>query len=372
MRSSRGQASLEYVAVLGLLVLVLAGAAVGIAAPEVPRAVMAQTRMALCVVGADICSASDARAAGLVPCVIGSERRLEEQGLTIAIVRAGRSGLVQIERRSDGSAMVTKLGGGSVDASAGFSVRLGPVLRAGGSISGGYSFRAGRGWEVPDEAALKALLEDLDHAPPRPTVRYVEGGRQTAAEVAGRVGTDGTGVDLALIEGGVRQALGRRVGEDGTTYYFGFDGGAAGVIAGFAGVPGGGRWLAEWQVASPPVLTLRREMPGRRKGEVVETIARLPLSDPAARRDAERLVLLQAGGPLAVVLARRLQERLVERGAVEIHTYSEKTESDDFDAGVQVIAGLGADQRSSVTRRKLVDARVVRPDRARRSDCLDR
>ena len=372
MRSSRGQASLEYVGVLGLLVLLLAGAAVGVTVPDLPRAVLAKARLALCVVGGDICTAADAAAAGLAPCVVAAERRSQEHGLTVAIVRAGRYGLVQVERRSDGSAMVTKLGGGSLDASAGFSVKLGPVLHAGGSVSGGYSFRAGRAWEVPDEAALAALLEDLDHAPPRPTVRYLEGGRQTAAGVLGRAGTEDTGVDLALLDGSVRQALGRRVGPDGTTFYFGFDGGAAGAIAKLTGLPSGGRWLAEWRAAKPPVLTLRREVPGRGEHEVVETIARLVLSDPAARRDAERLVLLQAGGPLAVVLGRRLQERLVEQGAVEIHTYEEKTESDGYDAGVQVIAGLGADERSSVTRRKLLDARVVRPDRARRADCLGR
>jgi hypothetical protein len=369
VRRSAGQASIEYVAVLALLVAVLAGAGASVAAPDLPRTLAHHARVALCVVGGDICRSVDARAAGLAPCVVATERRENEAGVTIVLVRAARGGVVQIERRSDGSAWVSKLSGGTLDASAGFSVRLGPVLSAGGTISGGYGFRTGRAWEVPDETALKVLLADLDHAP-RPTARYVEGGRQTAAELATHVGGKKGKLNLALIEGSVRQALGRRVGQDGTTFYFGFDGGAAGALADFAGIPGGGRWIAEWHVASPPVLTMRTEAPGPKKGQVRESVIRLALGDPADLELAKKLVLLQAAGPMAIALGRRLEQRLAENGSVETAVYSEKTETENFDAGVQVVGGLGADRRESVITRKLVDAYVVRPDYARREDCL--
>ena len=226
MTRSSGQASIEYVAVLALLVAVLAGAGAAVAAPDLPRALAHHARVALCVVGGDVCRSEDARAAGLAPCVVNSERRENESGVTVVIVRAARGGVVQIERRSDGSALVSKLSGGTLDASAGFSVRLGPVLSGGGTISAGYGFRTGRAWEVGSEKELEALLADLDHAP-RPTARYLEGGRQTAAELAAHAGGEKAKLNLALIEGSVRQAIGRRVGPDGTTLYFGFDGGAA-------------------------------------------------------------------------------------------------------------------------------------------------
>ena len=135
-------------------------------------------------------------------------------------------------------------------------------------------------------------------------------------------------------------------------------------------MPSGGRWIAEWHIADPPVLTLRTEAPGAKKGQVRETVVRLALGDPDDLRLAKQLVFLQVGGPIALALGRRLEQRLAENGSVETAVYSEKTESEDFDAGVQVIGGLGADRRESVTTRKLVDAYLVRPDYARRTDCL--
>ena len=97
--SRSGQASIEYVAVLALLALVLGGAGAAVAAPDLPRALARHARVALCVVGGDVCRSEDARAAGLAPCVVNAERRESERGITVVLVRAARGGVVQIDRR---------------------------------------------------------------------------------------------------------------------------------------------------------------------------------------------------------------------------------------------------------------------------------
>jgi hypothetical protein len=305
----------------------------------------------------------------LEPCVVGAEERAHDTGVTILLVRTARGGLVRVERRSDGSAIVAKLGGGSIDATAGWGVELGPVLSAGGSIHGGYGFRSGRAWEVRDERALATLLADLDHAP-APSVRYFEGARQTGGDVTLRLGGDDHSLELSALDGHVRQAIGRRVGPDGTTLYYGFEGGAGGPLAGLAGLPSAGDWLAEWHIADPPVLTLRRRTPGSGKDRVTETSARLVLTDPADLDTAKRLILLQTAGPIALALGRRLQQRIEERGTVQTATYAEERRGHHAAGSVKLIAGIGADHDTSVVRRRLVDARVVRPRTARRVDCL--
>ena len=73
-RTTAGQATIEYVAALALLaaILVLAGPAVG--APDVGKLVYGKMRLALCVVGGDVCSSAQAARDGFgaVPDAVGS------------------------------------------------------------------------------------------------------------------------------------------------------------------------------------------------------------------------------------------------------------------------------------------------------------
>jgi hypothetical protein len=354
----RGQASLEYVGIVALLAFAVAGGT-AVAAPDLPRALVHHARVALCIVGGDVCRTADARAQGLEPCVVGSEVRGKRDGLTIAIVRVRRGGEIRIERRSDGSAVVSRRDGGTIEGTTGASLRLGPLFQAGATIAGGVGFAAGRAWEVADEAALRRLLADLDDAPP-PSARFLEGGNQMDAGV--------TLADHDLAGGEMRRALGRRVSGGRTTYYYGFDGAASGPVAAAAGVPAGGAWVAEWEEADPPVLTLRSER--TEGGTVTETIARVALRTPEEAGWARRLILLRGTGPLSLVLGRRLQARLEAHGSVETRTYAETREDGGFDAGVHAIVGLGAEHSSTTVRRRLVDARVVRPETAERADCV--
>ena len=55
-RTTAGQATIEYVAAIALIaaILVVAGPAVG--APDLARLVVSKLRLALCIVGMDVCS----------------------------------------------------------------------------------------------------------------------------------------------------------------------------------------------------------------------------------------------------------------------------------------------------------------------------
>ncbi|MEA2123895.1 MAG: hypothetical protein QOI80_677, partial [Solirubrobacteraceae bacterium] len=160
---SRGQATVEYVAALALLVLVLAGAGVAIAAPDLPAAVVAKLRLALCIVGGDVCRASDAAARGLEPCLLESESHQRDNGVSFLFIRAGGTDFWSVERRSDGTVVLTEGYGQDLGASTGVGIHLGPVS-AGGSADAGAGFRSGRSWTLT-EARLQALLEQTGGDP---------------------------------------------------------------------------------------------------------------------------------------------------------------------------------------------------------------
>src|SRR4051812_25738616 len=60
-----GQASVEYVAVLTVVAILLAFAAPAVGGPNIPRSVAHTIRLGICVVGGDICGSNAAKAAGL-------------------------------------------------------------------------------------------------------------------------------------------------------------------------------------------------------------------------------------------------------------------------------------------------------------------
>jgi hypothetical protein len=371
---SRGQASVEYVAAIALLALVLAGAGVAIAAPGLPGAVVAKLRLALCIVGGDVCRRSDAAARGLEPCLVSGEEHARETGVSFLFLRGSGSETWSVERLSDGRIRLSAGYGQGLGATAGLGLHLGPVS-AGGSAEGTVGFRSGRTWVLPDAAALSALLarvrgydlasslHTIAASFPPPTETYLEGGGEGGAELAVEA--------VRAVPGGGgegRAALGRRRGPDGTTYYVDLGADATGPLA--AAVPGldrHGRLVAEYTTGSPPAITLRSSARGR--GTEVETVMHLPLSDPADRAAALRVAFVSvADAGLAV---RDLLARIRARGTVERLRYRTRADTHGWSYGLDLGLELGADRASTVLRRELVDAEVVNgPFPARRFDCL--
>src|SRR5215210_6478040 len=260
-RPIAGQASAEYVALLAVVGAVMAGAAAVGSPPALAARLAEAVRHGICRVAGGVCTAREARAAGLSPCPVRARLDRERLGARVLVVRVGRSDALVVERRSDGSASVSFADGES--AGAGFSVGLrlpaGPQVGIRGG--GGLQFTTGRSWEFPDFAAAARFvrrwapreslggeaLGALRHvcpfchgrrppAMPAPDASYVEGGAygEFAAALSG-AGPRGAGVG-ADEEGEVSAVAGRRLARGGrVTWYDRLDAEAAGRLGAVLG-----------------------------------------------------------------------------------------------------------------------------------------
>lgn len=121
-RPPRGQATIDYVALVAVLAVLLATAAtlVGGGATGVANAILGQIRHALCIVTGGACSL------GRQPCVVASDRDAHHVAVTIAIVRLDGDRYVLRERLSDGTVRLTLAhrAGGGVEVGIGSLLRL--------------------------------------------------------------------------------------------------------------------------------------------------------------------------------------------------------------------------------------------------------
>src|SRR5688572_26460863 len=120
-----GQGSLEYAGLLALVATAFAVAASAAGLAGVPAQVARVVRTGVCIVGGDVCRASDAAAAGLRPCTLSDERRGGGLAVTIMSVRVGGDHEWLVARRSDGSVAVTKVAHDALGASGGLGYELG-------------------------------------------------------------------------------------------------------------------------------------------------------------------------------------------------------------------------------------------------------
>ena len=239
-RPIAGQASAEYVALLAVVCAVVAGAAAVGSVPALAAQVAGAVEHGICRVAGGICTADEARAAGLAPCLVEARAHRERLGVRVLVVKVGRGDSLLVQRRSDGSAAVSFADGGSVGASAGLGLQL---ARRGGSARGGagLQFTSGRTWEFASVAAatrfvrrwgktetlggeVRGLWPGGDE-PPAPDATYKEGGpyAEVAAALGGPLGVE------AAAEGGA--VLGRRIEPGGrVTWYDRFDGETAGRL----------------------------------------------------------------------------------------------------------------------------------------------
>jgi hypothetical protein len=241
-RPVAGQASAEYVALLAVVGVVVAGAAAVGSVPAIAAQVAGAVRHGICLVAGGICSPGAARAAGLAPCLVHARAKRERLGGRLLVVRLGRGDSLLVERRSDGSAAVSFADGEGVGASLGVGLQIagrGAKVRGGA----GLQFTAGRTWEFPTFAAaarfvrrwgrtetltgeVRGILPGGDRPPP-PDSRYVEGGGY--GEFAAALGGPATsGIEGRGEVGGV---FGRRKSRGGrVTWYARIDAETAGRL----------------------------------------------------------------------------------------------------------------------------------------------
>jgi hypothetical protein len=163
----RGQASVEWLAVVALVAVMLGLGAALAQAGYVGRRVTREMARAICLVGSGDCRRDQE------PCVVGSRATSQGMALHLLFFRLGEDKLGVIEERSDGTFAVTLEDGmtggleGSNGLKAGFHVgKIG--LSIGGEVTAAVLARLGRGrtWIVGSRTEAQRILGQGDAGRP--------------------------------------------------------------------------------------------------------------------------------------------------------------------------------------------------------------
>jgi hypothetical protein len=377
-RDPAGQATAEYAALLALVAAALAGAGALIGLHTVGDAVAATVRTGICIVGGDVCRASDAAAAGLEPCTVGERALGGRLTVTVASIRIGSGEEWTAATRSDGSVLVTqsrrRSGGGAI----GLGVQASPLgvdFGVKGKLD--LAIDTGRAWEFPDAASAARFLADHDEDRVPPTWRFGEAGPVLTGTAAAKV----VGMTLTGVEATAESAAGARVGRGRTTLYVRakLDSVATALLPGDrrrAHGPSTGDVMTEITSDAGGVreIAFRTAKRGPRPGQLTEVVGRLDLRDPANRAVAEPLLSRRLPWPPAVLSdLRAVALRTAQAGTVERAVYAVRDRSEDFEAAVQLGIALGVDADKINVDKRLVAAGAWTPGSSRervREDCL--
>ena len=387
LHPAAGQGSLEYVGLLALVAAALAVAAPAAGLAGVPAELSRVVRTGVCIVGGDVCRASDAAAAGLRPCTVSDRRRGGGAAVTVLSLKVGGGHEWLVARRSDGSVSVTKVGSDELGASGGLGYELGP-LKAGVEGEAAMKVAAGVGWEFPDAASAGRFLKAAHHGLSGATARWPAAWRSGEAGLAlsgwaglGAVltGEDGTSLDgpSAGIEVSTASAFGARIGPGSTTLYLRTETEGAhttGVLDGLLDVGSIGPLLAEYtrDRSGPRELAFRATTQGAREGRVVETVARLDLRIHSNREVAARLLRHRAPWPPSVFAdLRAAVAHAVRFGTVERSVYAVEDGSKSLEVAGRLGLELGLEAEYAKVDRRLVEAsaRTAGSQVRAREDC---
>jgi hypothetical protein len=384
-RSTAGQASTEYVAIVALVAVVFSAlAGVLVAAPDLRGSLVATIRTGLCIVGGDICRTADAKARGLDPCIVQDEDHRRRTGATVAFVRVGGTQQYAIERRSDGTYRVSAGDGQDGGLTAGLGFALGGGVHVGVDGTAAVTFTGGKSWELPDEAALDSFLarvqsrydlgkdmtEFMRLVPP-PAERYASAVGDATGELAAELASKKHSTKPLGEEAGLRTAIGTRTGGGGKVWYLEAGAELSGALGDVVPALGGkGGVLVEWRTGDRPSVTLRKA--ARQGTRTTETVVRLPLARDDDLLSASRSTLALLSGPTAKLAGRDFAQRVRARATVEHDVYEEQTHADGWNYGARLGIAVGAERGRTVTTRRLVDATVEGPGgtTAKRIDCL--
>jgi hypothetical protein len=410
MRSASGQGTVEYLALVLLVAIVLGGgtaAAARAGDADLAAAVPHQIRRALCIVTGGDC---DDRA----PCDVSVDTTASGWSATVAVFHLGHRRSLVVERRSDRSYVVTLTTAPSVGLQTidGAHARIDRGRRRysiGGALTASIvaSLGHGRTWVLPDKAAAESLVarlergddvpadqelreatvvpgisasrtagervaatatgtlagrasvgERIDHSTGRRTY-FLEAGGGATLELTGSLRSL-TGSASGIADGHAQLAL--TVDRDGRWRDLAVIGGgevsgtasppkSAGPLVDALGVPtsAGRRWIAEAH------LNLRDPGNGAAAHAFVRSLMAVP-PRPAATRSA------------AVELGRRVREDAV----VDVRTYAVDRTASGFDVEAGLEIGLAAGHERSTEKTRLIAARTRGLDGRwlPRDDCL--
>ena len=384
MRSTRGHATVDYVALVAVLAILLA-AALTVAtsgAPGIVNAVAGQIRRALCIVGGGSCPELTRR-----PCVVASTRDGHHIAVSVLLARIDHDRYVLRERMSDATVRLT------VARSAGAGVEVGAGARAGVTVRGrriGLSdearagvqgvLGAGRVFVARDEREAEAFMRairDGRSPPSRPREVFVEGGPRGL----GRIGI-GSMLAGASLEGLAGTTIGarrdERTGEVTFALHWGGSGWGAATLT--LGGPAGTadrattlgltldrhRRPTELSLSAGGTLAAGTTLPpglarvlgsesassmstGGRRWELA---ARLDLRDPVVAAAWAR-VRRDPGSGDAI---RGLAEMIRDRAHLDVRAYRTSGSYDGAAAGISIGPRIGGEYDHTIDRSRLLAA----------------
>lgn len=392
MRSTRGQATVDYVALIAVLAILFgAGLAVaGVGAPSVINAVAGQMRHALCLVGGGPCP--DRRSQ---PCVVASARDSRRFAVSVVIVRVDSDHYLLREEMSDGSVRLTVSDGGAGGVEVGAGARATATdggRRKGRSAEARAGIQGTVRWEkvyvAKDRRAADAIeraLRERRTPTAKPREVFYEGGSRLLGRAD--VSKGGAGASLESLSqvmlGGRRD---KRTGE--TTIGLGARhsrwgavtialGGPAGSDRGNAGLTlkldRGGKPI-ELAFTAAGTLdggaglspSLQRALGGAAKGRTAggsasasgvggrrwEISARVDLRDPLVSAAWKRFKRHPTSGDAIGALGTALRDQ----GSIDARVYRTSSTSDGAAAGVSLGVRVGGEYEHTVENSRLLGA----------------
>jgi hypothetical protein len=393
MRSTAGQATIDYVALVGVLAIVL-GLALGLApdgAPGIVNAVAGQMRRALCIVGGGHCADPRSR-----PCTVATTRDNRHFAVNVILVRVDHDRSVLRETMSDGTVRLTvaRSGAAGLEVGAGATARMSvgghPIgtsdeMRASAQATLG----TGKVYVARDareaSAFMRAIQDGRSPAPVR-EVFYDGGVRELEQAGFGR----------AWLEGAAAHTLGarrdRRTGQTTVTLNAGASG-WGGLTMALAGPTAAGEHATTLGltldrrrrpielslsaagsvaggVALPAIFAAARTTgsDGAAAGRRWELGARLDLRDPVVQAAWARV----RHHPASVAAIRALGAMFSERAYLDLRTYGTDSTASGVDVGVSEGGRFGIEYDHVVDRSRLLSASSRPPAGLweRRLDCV--
>jgi hypothetical protein len=381
----RGQAAVEYIALLAVLAAVLVAAGPALGAPDLPRGVVHGLRLGLCIVTGDVCTPREAAAAALPPCPMAAETKGSDVEATFFSIDLGTRGTLAMTSLSDGSVQAAWSAGGRLGVSGGFGLEgaVGPVHGEVGAFAGaGVRLTTARGWTFPDEltaqrflSGLPGSLLDVGRWPPEWV--SAEAGAEAQALVGAALGHPEGAASVVGAQVSGSLGVGARVTrERQVTVYLRTSLIGPSVELPLLQAPGRGRTdlLAEYSFdrAGPRALVFRRAVPSQGGNRLTEVVATLDLRSPANWAVARPVIERLRGPHGAAADVRAVLRRIRAAGTTQLYTSA----YNDSSTGVSAAFGVGLKLGGSVEvvhiRKQLLDARAWTPGSAERAraDCL--
>jgi hypothetical protein len=400
LRDPRGQASIDWIVVVGVVTVALAAAASVAASAPIAALVVRQFDRALCIVSGGDCNEDR------VPCTTASGTEIVQQSLNLAIVKLSKTSTLLIERRSDGTYRVTRTSdhglGFDVGVGASFTFSgLGLKLAVGGEARASVLAHLGNGetWLAHSigEAAYDASLLSIGRHPKgTPIQRYSQYGWVTSGSASLTV--DDAGITGTLSQDDID---GTRTDSDGdvTTYFRTRDDDElSATIDEVAGLTLSGMKSTDYAlradrtgrpidfevfsvgrgtagVVTPGLTGAIKAASRSGTGQAYELEQHLDLSDPTNLAVAEAYLKARASGELGAAMPafRALGARLAVAGVDQLRTFDVKQGGYGVSGRVALGLKVGASIRDTTLHMKLAGARVRGLDGVwtTRDDCLD-